>query len=96
MKHFYKTLIRQIFILLMYTLIVNIKVTFFYIPKEKGMLNPLLFIPFYTILHIIILIVYTTSNHQEDRKKLKNYLLVTPIIFILSIAFTVISLYLNH
>lgn len=96
MKHFYKTLKRQILILFTYTLLVNTKVFFFYIPKERGTLNPLIFIPFYAILHVIIILVYATSNYQENRKKLKNYLLTTPIIFILSIIFTFLSLYLNY
>ena len=94
MKHFYKTLKRQILIQLIYTFFVIYKVFFIYI--ERGRLNLLLIIPFYALLHIITLLIYTASNHQDDKIKLKNYLLVIPIIFILSIAFTLISLYLYY
>ena len=95
MTHFYKTAKRQILILSIYTFFVIYKVFFIYIETERGMLNPLLIIPFYSLLHIIILLVYTASNHQDDRKKLKNYLLITPIIFILSIIITIILLFIK-
>ena len=95
MKHFYKTLKRQIFIQLIYTFFVIYKVFFIYIETERGRLNPLLIIPFYALLHIITLLIYTASNHQDDKIKLKNYLLVIPIIFISSIIITIILLYLK-
>ena len=95
MKHFYKPLKRQIFILIVYTL-ATIFYEYFFLNTINGVFNPLLLIPFFAILHAIILLVYATSNHQENRKKLKNYLLTTPIIIILSIVFTFLSLYLNY
>ena len=95
MKHFYRTLKRQILILSIYTFFVIYKVFFNYTETGRGMLNPLLIIPFYSLLHIITLLIYTASNHQDERKKLKNYLLITPIIFILSIIITIILLFIK-
>ncbi|MBC5834765.1 hypothetical protein G6N05_09860 [Flavobacterium sp. F372] len=96
MNHFYKTLKRQILILLMYTLGANFYDYFFNRPHEKGMLSPLLYVILYALIHLFLLSVYTASNHQDERKKLKNYILTIPIVFVLSIFFTILSLYLNH
>jgi putative effector of murein hydrolase len=96
MKHFYKTAKRQIFILIIYTLSVNFFELFIYEKTEKWFLNPLLLIIPFGLIHVVVALVYTTTNHQDDRKKLKNYLLTIPIILILSIIITITSLFLNN
>lgn len=95
MKHFYKTLKRQIFILLIYTLGVNFYELFIYEKTEKWFINPIVLIIPFGIIHILTILVYTTSNHQDNGRKLKNYLIITPIILILSVIFTAISLYIG-
>ena len=93
MKHFYKTLKRQLFILLVYTLWLIYFDLFNNHPKEKGFISPIVFIAPITIIHIIILLVYATANYQDDRKKLKNYLITIPIIFASAIILTLIALF---
>lgn len=96
MTHFYKTLKRQLVIVLIYTFGVNFYESFIYVKTEKWFINPIVIIILFGIIHILSILVYSTSNYQDDGKKLKNYLLNIPIVFVISIAFTIISLYLRN